>query len=66
MAKDGNIEITLDDACKLALAAIEELDDRNGDPSKHANWIRERRLAWIVYGLVGRIRRANEVLEFRA
>jgi hypothetical protein len=41
------------------------LDGRNGDPSRRANWIRERRFAWALHTLVERIKDAARGLEIK-
>lgn len=55
--------MTLNEARDLAYKATRELDERNGDPSKRANFGRERQLARLVVALVDRIKLLNASLE---
>lgn len=63
MARDGNIDLSLDDARKLAIDTIKDLDERNGDPSRRGSWVRERKLARILFTLTERIRDAGAGFE---
>jgi hypothetical protein len=65
MARDGYRDFTLDEIGREAQQAIKELDGRNGDPSRRANWIRERRFAWALHTLVERIKDAARGLEIK-
>lgn len=48
-------EFTIAEVRQLAHRTQQELSGLNGDPSRKANWVRERQLAAIVIALVERI-----------
>lgn len=58
-------EMSMQAAREMAERALMELSGVEGDPSKRANWIRERQLAQVVVVLLSRIEDLNDTVAVR-